>query len=42
MGSRAVGVLLGLLDGGLPRTHVEVVACTPLRGNSIAAPPRRS
>ncbi len=39
MGARAVRVLLGLLDGGLPRTHVDVVPCLPLRGNSIGAPP---
>lgn len=38
MGAAAVRVLLGLLDGDLPRTHVEVVPCTPLRGSTIAPP----
>lgn len=41
MGATAVRVLLGLLDGTLPRTHVAVVPCLPMRGGSIGSPPSR-
>ncbi|MCI2239821.1 LacI family transcriptional regulator [Paenibacillus sp. TRM 82003] len=41
MGARAVRVLLGLLEGDVPPTHVDVVPCLPLRGSSIGAPPGR-